>query len=373
MSKIKLLHIMDKVSVDGSKIHGPARQLAYRIPFYQEGKYEVCLLNLRKEDPACDVIRESGIAVTSLDRGKFDLGALGDIRKAIREFEPDLLHLHGYAAHSFGRLAGKLHHIPVVVQEHFVDEKCPIYQRVADWFLRKAQVGGLAVSDAVTDFMVDVRFMPREQIDVIGNGIPFEKISAQTDPATKRQEAGIPLDAIVIGNVGRLTEMKGQTYFLQAAAQVIQEQPEVPYHVVLVGDGPLAESLRQEAQDLGIADRVTFPGYQEDVKSWIDLFDIGVVPSIFGEGFCSVGIEILGAGVPLVITDLPCFKGIYLADQNVLQIPTRDVPALAAAFKRLQEDETYRTALIEEGKATGRKYDMANIVAEYETYYAQFL
>jgi len=373
MSKIKLLHIMDKVSVDGSKIHGPARQLAYRIPFYEQGCYEVRLLNLRKEDPACDVIRESGLEVTSLDRGKFDLRALGDIRRAIREFEPDLLHLHGYAAHSFGRVAGKLHRIPVVVQEHFVDERCPVYQRTADWVLRKAQAGGLAVSDAVTDFMVDVRFMPRNQIEVIGNGIPFDKLSARTDPASKRKEAGIAEDAFVIGTVGRLTEMKGQTYFLQAAAHLMKDQPEIPYHFVLVGDGPLAESLRQEAQELGIADRVTFPGYQEDVKSWIDLFQIGVVPSIFGEGFCSVGIEILGAGVPLVITDLPCFEGIYLADENVLQVPTRDVGALATAFQRIREDGEFRKGLIEQGIATGKKYDMANIAKQYQDYYAKIL
>ncbi len=373
MSKIKLLHIMDKVSVDGSKIHGPARQLAYRIPFYEEGEYDVRLINLRNEDPACDVIREAGLGVVSLDRGKFDLRALGDIRNAIRDFEPDLLHLHGYAAHSFGRIAGKLHRIPVVVQEHFVDEQCPPYQRIADWCLRKAQAGGLAVSDAVTDFMVDVRFMPRDQIEVIGNGIPFAKISAKTDPISKRKENGIAEDAFVIGTVGRLTEMKGQTYFLRAAAKLIHAQPEVPYHFVLVGDGPLAQPLRQEAEALGMTDRVTFTGYQEDAKSWIDLFDIGAVPSIFGEGFCSVGIEILGAGVPLVITDLPCFQGIYLAEQNVLQVPTRDVEALAAAFQRIREDADLRTGLIEQGIATGKKYDMATIAAVYQDYYASIV
>jgi hypothetical protein len=89
--KIRILHVMDKVSVDGSKIQGPARQIAYRVPYYDPDRYEVRLYNLRGEDPACDVLRRAGVEVVSLGRGKFDLRAFGDILEVIDEWKPTLI------------------------------------------------------------------------------------------------------------------------------------------------------------------------------------------------------------------------------------------------------------------------------------------
>jgi glycosyltransferase involved in cell wall biosynthesis len=376
MKTIKILHIMDKVSVAGSKIHGPARQLAYRIPFYNPEKFSVRLINLREEDPACKLIREAGIEVDSLNRGKFDLRAFKDIFTILGDWHPDLIHVHGYAAFTFGRVAGKLRKIPVVAQEHFVDEELPFYQKIPDFILRNQQKKGLAVSQAVKDFMVNDRYMPAADITVLGNGIPTTRIReslASCDVSDLKKQAGFPEDCIVIGTVGRLTEMKGQIYFLQAAAELMKQMPDKKLRFILVGDGPLAEELCTSARNLNIEAYVHFTGYQEDVIQWYKLMDYGVVSSIFGEGFCSVGIEILSADVPLVITDLPCFEGIYVPDQNVIQIPGRDSKAMAEALRSLMQDDALRNRLIEGGRQTANDYDMVTIAAAYEAFYENML
>jgi glycosyltransferase involved in cell wall biosynthesis len=372
MKQIRIMHVMDKVSVAGSKIHGPARQLAYRIPCYDRSRYMVRLVNLRGEDPACDVLRNAGVDTVSLNRSKFDLRVLGDVIREIKRWKPDLLHLHGYASFNFGRIAGKLSGVPVVIQEHFVDEQLPLYQKFADFILRKWQVHAMAVSEAVMRFMADERYIAEEGIEVLGNGVPLrelrERISA-CDRLEIKSSLGFPADCKVIGTLGRLAEMKGQRNFLDAAAELVERYGRDALRFFIVGDGPLLADLEGKAAESGIADLVYFAGYQEDIAPWLSILDVGVIPSIFGEGFCSVGLEILAARVPLVITDLPCFKDVYVADENVLMAAPGESSDIAESVIRLLEDLGLRQSLIGKAESTVEAYDINQIARRYTERY----
>lgn len=369
MNEIRILHIMDKVSVDGSKIHGPARQLAYRIPYYDSERFNVMLCNLRKEDPACGILRESGLEVVSLDKGKFDPFTLFDILRIIRDWKPSVLHLHGYASFNFGRVAGRIKGIPIVIQEHFVDERLPGYQRFIDLLLHNIYDKPLAVSHAVRRFMSQKRYICDEDIEVIGNGVPMDRVKKSTDEdiQTLKKELGIDEGMRVVGTVGRLAEMKGQKYFLRAAHHILSIRNDVRF--VVVGDGPLAEGLRKEAETLGISDQVIFTGYRQDAVSFLSLCDVAVVSSVFGEGFCAVGIEVFAVQTPLVITDLPCFEDLYHDRQNVLMVPPRDVNAMASAVMELLENKDEARRLIEGGNKTLESYNMAHIAQQYVRLY----
>ena len=320
VNEIRILHIMDKVSAGRSKMHGPARQIAYRVPHYPS-HFKVMLLNLREEDVACDVLREKGLEVVSLNKSKFNPLALLDVLRVIRQWKPSVLHLHGYASFNFGRVAGRLMKVPVVVQEHFVDERLPKYQQAIDYVLRNWQAKGLAVSEAVKRFMVDDRFMPGAQVEVLFNGIPLDKVARAAPEQIRalRQSLGIPEGARVIGTAGRMAEMKGHHYFLRAASLLAQKDETLRF--VLVGEGPWAENLRQLAVELGLGGKAIFTGYQENVVPYLSLFDVAVVASIFNEGFNTAGVEMLAVGAPLVITDMPCFHDIYFHEKNVLMAP----------------------------------------------------
>lgn len=366
---IRILHIIDKVSAGRSKMHGPARQIIYRVPYYPRHRFRVMLLNLREEDVACDVLRAAGIEVQSLNRGKFDPRALGDILRVIRAWRPAVLHLHGYAAFNFGRVAGRLAGVPVVVQEHFVDERLPWYQRAADFALRRWQAKGLAVSEAVRRFMIDERHLPALQVETLLNGIPSERFTrpAPEELQALRRTLGIPDGARVVGTAGRLAEMKGHHVFLEAARQLARADDRLRF--VIVGEGPWAERLRQQAAEPELAGRVILTGYQENVAPYLALFNVGVVASIFNEGFNTVGIEMLAVGTPLVITDLPCFHDVYAHEQNVLMVPPGNATALAGAIRRLLDDPALRARLAEGGRATAQACGIDRIAARYLAIY----
>jgi len=373
MDQVRILHIMDKLSVDGSQVAGPARQIAYRVRHYNPARYAVMLCNLRADAPAAQTLREAGVDVVSLGRGKLDPRTLGDLLRLIRRWQPHVLHLSGYAAWTFGRLAGWWLRVPVVVQEHFVDPRMPAYQRVADWLLRNRQQGAIAVAEGVADFMRSARHIRRTPIEVIGNGVPVERMRRADDGAVRalRAQLGIAPEERVVGIVGRLAEMKGHTDFLQAAQRVIARLGRVA--IVVVGAGPLEQALKEQAAALGIQDRVRFVGYQADVMPYLRLFDVNVIASVYGEGFPSVGLESFAAQTPVVITDLEVFRGIYEDGRNVLMVPARNAQAMAEAVSRVLAEPELARALVQGGLTTLARFDTATVAQRYLAYYERVL
>ena len=182
-----------------------------------------------------------------------------------------------------------------------------------------------------------------------------------------RQKLGIPEDAVVVGTAGRLAEMKGHHYFLRAAKFILEDVPNAWF--VVVGEGPWRRTLQEQSEKLGLGNRIVFAGYQEDVAPYLSLMDIGVVASIFNEGFNTVGVEMFTVDLPLVITDLPCFHEVYAHDENVLMVPPRDERALAATVVRLWQEPELAKRLIRNGRTTVKLCQIDRIAARYAAIY----
>lgn len=370
---IRIMHVMDKLSVDGSNIQGPARQIAYRLRYYDPDKYRVMMVNLRGDGPAADLLRERGAEVVSLGRGKFDVRALGDLRRLVRQWRPDVLHLHSYAAWTFGRVVGRMAGLPVVAQEHFVEEAVPRVQRVADRALRRWQDRVLAVSSGVRRFVAEQRFIDGP-IEVILNGVPVEDFQAPSAGrlAALRAELGFEDGQPVVGTVGRLAEMKGHGHFLDAAAQVHRVRPETRF--VVLGEGPLRGDLEAQAKELGIAEAVRFVGYQAAVLDYLSLFDVSVIASVFGEGFPGVAVETFMAGTPLVISDLPNYRGDLFEDAvNCRMVPPGDAAALAEAVGGLLADPAEAARLVAGATEAVRACDSRRIAGRYLAIYEELV
>jgi glycosyltransferase involved in cell wall biosynthesis len=371
MKNIRVLHIMDKVSVDGSNIQGPARQLSYRAPFYKNNHVETLLCNLREEASACDILRKNNVEVISLGRGKFDIFAIRDLQKLVDTWEPDILHLSGYAAWTFGRILRLKKEVAILLQEHFIDRKMPLYQKFLDWILKRRSCKGLAVSNSVRDFMYHERYIPLEKIRVIGNGIPSNQIKIPSDQEIEdlRNRYNIKPDSLVIGNLARLATMKGQRYFVEAAAIIKKVQNNINF--VVVGEGPLEADLKQLAIELGVFDNFVFAGYQEDVYPFLKLFDVTVIASIFGEGFCSVGLESFSVSTPVVITEHALVDNVYKDKENCLVVPTGNAQEIARAILEILHNRHISERLIQGGHRVIQECNSEAVANNYCNYYKE--
>ncbi len=371
MEKIKILHIIDKLSVDGSKIAGPAQQLLYRIPCYDRARYEVMVCGLRSDDSAKELFVKQGITIVCLNRKKIDPLALADIYRIVKEWKPTLLHLHGYASWNFGRIIGKIMGIFLVIQEHFVDERIPKYQQVIDWFLSGIHDKAIAVSDAVKEFMINKRYV-KGDIEIIWNGVPIDSYRKphNQDLQDLRREYGLSTDIKIVGIVGRLGKGKGLEYFLHAAKIVIEQFKEVVFFVV--GGGPLEKDLKKQTENLGLNEKVIFTGYQTDALKYLALFDVSVIASV-SEGFPGVGIESFLSETPLVCTDLPGIRGVYEHNKNALLVPPRDPNAIADGVLRILTHPDLGCKLAKNGLSVAGLCSINKIAKRYTNSYESII
>lgn len=139
----------------------------------------------------------------------------------------------------------------------------------------------------------------------------------------------------VIGTMGRFVEKKGFEIFLQGIKALKEQQ--VPVRAILGGDGPLKQNLQQMAEDFGIADLVSFPGWVEDKQAFFASLDIFILPSLH-EPFGIVLIEAMAAGLPCITTDTegPC--EIIRHDQDAIMIEKARPYQMAKEIIELIED-----------------------------------
>jgi len=152
----------------------------------------------------------------------------------------------------------------------------------------------------------------RHKFATLHEGIPLEPF-AELDLSARRRirtELGVPLDAPLIGMIGRITPWKGQAEFVEAAAIVLKDCPDAYFLVVgdcisspaeALADARYRDQVQAQRDALGLHDRVIFSGHREDVPALLAAMDVFVLPSI-EEPYGLVLLEAMAAGVPTVAT-----------------------------------------------------------------------
>jgi glycosyltransferase involved in cell wall biosynthesis len=350
-------------------MHGVKRLFAWMIPRFDRERYNVSLVSLRKKDLSEETLESMGIDITYLHKSRFDPATLPALLKVIRRKEIDILHLHGYGATTFGRIAAGMRRIPAILHEHANLTDTPWFQKVADAILERETDIALAVSESTAEFVIKARQLPPDKVKVVYLGVPLDEFSrprAEAEIASARAELGAAPGDHVIGTVTRLHESKGNSYLVDAARLVLNTRPDARF--ILVGEGPLQPALEAQAQQLGLGDRFRFAGFAKDVARVVSAFDMSVFPSLW-EGTPLTVFEALAMGKTIVATDADGLTDVLTHDRDALIVPKRDPAALADGIVRLMADPQERARLGAAARITARQYDIATFVAKMERLY----
>ena len=350
-------------------MHGVKRLFGWMIPRFDPGRFKVSLVSLRRKDLSEETLETQGVDITYLHRSKFDPLTLPALLRVIDRKHIDVLHLHGYGATTFGRMAAALRGIPTILHEHANLTNTPWFQKVADRLLEPCTDIALAVSKSTADFVIDARLVPPSKVKVVYLGVPLEEFSRERSPAEiarARQDLGIGADEFAIGTITRLHESKGNSVLVDAAARVVRERPQARFFVV--GEGPLLPDLEAQAAQLGLGDRFVFAGFRRDVAATLSAFDLSVFPSLW-EGTPLTGFEALAMGKPIVATDADGLLDILTAGHDALIVPRRDAAALADKIVWAIDRPEERARLGAAARTTGRQYDIGAFVRKMERLY----
>ena len=350
-------------------MHGVKRLFAWMIPRFDPARFEVSLVSLRKKDLSEETLDALGIDITYLHKSKFDPATLTALLKIIDRKKIDVLHLHGYGATTFGRMAAALRGIPAILHEHANLTDTPWFQKVADRALERYTDIGIAVSQSTADFVIKARLVRAEKVKVVYLGAPheeFSRVRSGDEIREARHQLGAAPGDFAVGSVTRLHDSKGNSYLVDAARIVLDQRPDARFF--LVGEGPLRESLEAQANRLGLGDRFVFVGFVRDVAAVLSAFDLCVFPSLW-EGTPLTVFEALAAGKAIVATDADGLLDVLTDGRDARVVPKRSASALADAIVDLMDRPEERAGLAASARQTARRYDISAFVRKMERLY----
>jgi colanic acid/amylovoran biosynthesis glycosyltransferase len=176
-------------------------------------------------------------------------------------------------------------------------------------------------------------------------------------PLTSHREAAVPLEPpFKLLALGRFVGKKGYDFLLRAG-RILADQG-VDYHLTMAGDGPRGFQLKSLAQKLGIAARVSFPGFvpYDEISRLIASSDMLIMPSVVHasgdrDGIPTVIMECLMHRLPVIATDVSGIAEVIEDHVTGLLIPEKNPEAIAEAVLTMVSDREAALAMAERGRS----------------------
>ncbi|OCT22279.1 glycosyltransferase [Pseudomonas putida] len=257
------------------------------------------------------------------------LGAIRALRKIAAERRFSFCIAHRFKPIYVALLGTDL---PVIGVHHaFGDYQRKGRRLFANLFRKRLSL--LGVSDAVRDDMRRcLAQWPHERIQTLYNRIDVEALQASLVPRDDARRAlGLDAQAWIVGNVGRLHPDKDQATLLRGFAEALPGLP-ANARLVVLGKGRLEDTLKAQASELGIAERVDFLGQVPDARRYFQAFDVFALSSDH-EPFGMVLLEAMVAGVPLLAT--ACGGAREVVEGVGVLFPLGDAGQLAQGLKHM--------------------------------------
>ena len=209
--------------------------------------------------------------------------------------------------------------------------------------------GVIAVSDATARSFRDTVGHVDDKVSVVCNAVDLDRYPASIgDRAKARAELGFGPSAHLMTMVGTFKRQKGHRYLVEAAVALVPRFPTL--HILLVGDGELADRVRAQVLDAGLSDHVHFLGTRRDVPELLSLSDSFVLPSLW-EGLPVALTEAMASGLPVVATGVSGTSQVVIDGETGLLVQPADEAALAEAIDRLLSDPVLAAELGAAGRA----------------------
>ncbi|MBR8834773.1 MAG: glycosyltransferase family 1 protein [Stigonema ocellatum SAG 48.90 = DSM 106950] len=235
-----------------------------------------------------------------------------NFKRILCEYGPyDIVHSH---VHHFSgyvlRLAEKAG-VPVRIAHSHLDSspleakaglQRHLYLTLMKDLIARHATNGLGCSYLATLDLFGQNWKADPRWHILYYGIDLTPFREPINVVEVRSEFNLPADAFVIGHVGRFDPQKNHQFLLKIFALVASKEPQA--YLLLVGEGPLRETIEQQALKIGVANRIIFAGSRPDVPRLMHgAMDVFLFPSLC-EGLGLVLIEAQAAGLPCIFSDV---------------------------------------------------------------------
>lgn len=269
------------------------------------------------------------------------------LKDIIKKEGIDIIHAHSRVSQVAAMLASGMTGVPVVTTCHGYFKRR--LRRICDtWGVRV-----IAISGAVRDHLIKDLGVPPGRVRLIYSGVDagrFSKDYSDGEMRAVKEELGLK-SGPVVGNIGRLSSVKGQIHLIEALGILIADRPDL--QGLIIGDGPESDALTSRAEALGISGSVKFISSRVDTPRFLSVMDVFVFPSL-KEGLGIALLEALASGKACVASDTGGISDIIIDGSGGILVNPADPAAIAAAISRLLDDPHLRKRMGEEGRRLAR-------------------
>ncbi|HEY0970496.1 MAG TPA: glycosyltransferase [Gemmatimonadales bacterium] len=317
--------------------------------------------------------------VLGMGRSFFDLRVLRPLLARLRTEGPDILHCHLVRPNLYGRLAGTMAGVPVVistlrnVEDYFLEDDAT--SRMVRAFERgtmRLVDHYVAVSEGVRRAAIERLRVPPGKITTVLNAVdlaPFRSPAVDRDRV--RRALGLGERSIVLGTAGLLEPRKDHATLLHIVAALRDRGHEV--EVVIAGEGSARKALETLVDQLGLGGAVRMPGFQRDIPAFLGAIDVFVMTSR-SEGLPRAVMEAMASGLPCVVSDAGGTAEAVVEGVTGHVHAAGDVAAFVASLERLLADSALRETM---GDAARReafsRFSPSRMAEEYTSLYDRLL
>lgn len=319
--------------------------------------------------PLAEKAKREGLDVVEFPmRSEFDWKAIRKIRETIAEKNIELVHTHTSHAHSLAFFAKKKKDNWKLIVARRVD-----FRVAKNWFSKWKFTSPLidmvvGVSRCIQNYLIQDGLNPSKTLTIHSGIDPnsFKKLPSR-EPLI--QELGLDKSTLTIGIIAALVDHKDHKTFLSAISKITTEQK---FQALILGEGKLEESLKIQAKDLGIEDRVRFLGFREDVPAFLNLFDIFCLSSK-EEGLGTAILDAMASGLPVVATRAGGIPEMVVPEKGGFLCGVGDSDCLAEKFRQLLESEQLRKKMGEYNRERVQDFSHEETIRKTIHLYYSFL
>jgi glycosyltransferase involved in cell wall biosynthesis len=318
---MKIFRIIARLNVGG-----PARHVVWLTKGLQNEEFQSILVTGRVPEGEEDMgyfadengVKPYFIEQMSRELSPKDIVSLWKVFAAMWREKPDIVHTHTAKAGTVGRIAGLIYRLVSwrkvriihtfhghVFHSYYGKRKTQIFLLIEKLLARFATDKIITISEQqFREINGEFGVGKKEQFEVVPLGIDLEKFAESSSKRSLlRNELGINEDDLLVGLVGRLTEIKNHSLFLKVVSLCQQDTEMSKLKFAIIGDGHTREPLEAEAESLGVKDKVVFVGHRNDVDVVYAAIDIVALTSL-NEGTPLSLIEAMASGKCVISTEV---------------------------------------------------------------------
>lgn len=337
---IHVLHLIDGLTFGGAETL--LRDLASGL---EKRGYRITV-GYSTPGPFVEELENKGLTLKHIPRlAMVDPIFLVRMFRMMRLDPPQIVHTHLFKSDFHGRLAARLAGVPIVISTLHNNDSWAKYWLLGNVYGFTARFADqlVAVSPEVREYHIKKTGVPANKVMVIENGVDVSAFSGYEKEAHLiRTEFGISDTAPLFGIIGRLKPQKDIPTFLKAAVEILNQEPDARF--LVVGDGPLSDELKIQAETLGLFPSLIFTGMRKDIPAIMKAIDVLVLSSLW-EGLPVILLEAMAAAKPVVSTSVDGVKGVVIPNETALLVDTSSPSALSDACVRLAREPNLRLTM----------------------------